>query len=211
MARTRQTTVLVVDDDGATRDGLAVLLESWGYQVALAADGKAALKLCEEELPHAIVTDLMMPGMNGLEFVEALGERTEKIAIIFVTGQASIDTAVQAIKLGAYDYLPKPLEPQRLRDVLAKGLKQIALAREAGALRQRLESPLGSYGAPALSADRPNRADRRRRTGERRKRHGQRTGSADAARSLGAARGRFSCAQLRGDFTDVDGERAFWP
>ena len=87
MARTRQT-VLVVDDDSATRDGLAVLLESWGYQVALAADGKAALKLCEEELPHAIVTDLMMPGMNGLEFVEALGERTEKIAIIFVTGQA---------------------------------------------------------------------------------------------------------------------------
>ena len=70
MARTRQT-VLVVDDDSATRDGLAVLLESWGYQVALAADGKAALKLCEEELPHAIVTDLMMPGMNGLEFVEA--------------------------------------------------------------------------------------------------------------------------------------------
>src|SRR5262245_21683539 len=146
MARTRQT-VLVVDDDRATRDGLAVLLESWGYQVALAADGKAALKLCEEELPHAIVTDLMMPGMNGLEFVEALGERTEKIAIIFVTGQASIDTAVQAIKLGAYDYLPKPLEPQRLRDVLTKGLKQISLAREAGALRQRLESPLGSYGA----------------------------------------------------------------
>src|SRR5258707_917772 len=73
MARTRQT-VLVVDDDSATRDGLAVLLESWGYQVALAADGKAALKLCEEELPHAIVTDLMMPGMNGLEFVEARGE-----------------------------------------------------------------------------------------------------------------------------------------
>ena len=71
----------------------------------------------------------------------------EKIAIIFVTGQATIDTAVQAIKLGAYDYLPKPLEPQRLREVLEKGLKQVALAREAGALRQRLESPLGSYGA----------------------------------------------------------------
>lgn len=146
MARTRQT-VLVVDDDAATRDGLIVLLESWGYQPVSAADGQAALKLCDKELPHAIVTDLMMPGMNGLEFVEALGERTEKIAIIFVTGQASIDTAVQAIKLGAYDYLPKPLEPQRLRDVLAKGLKQALLAREAGALRQKLESPLGSYGA----------------------------------------------------------------
>jgi DNA-binding NtrC family response regulator len=71
----------------------------------------------------------------------------QKIAIIFITGQATIDTAVQAIKLGAYDYLTKPIEPQRFREVLEKGLKQVALAREAGALRQRLESPLGSYGS----------------------------------------------------------------
>jgi DNA-binding NtrC family response regulator len=146
MARPRQT-VLVVDDDAATREGLATLLESWAYQAAQASDGKVALEKCAQELPHAIVTDLMMPGMNGLEFVTALGERAQKIAIIFVTGQATIDTAVQAIKLGAYDYLPKPLEPQRLRDVLEKGLKQVSLARDAGALRQRLESPLGSYGA----------------------------------------------------------------
>ncbi|MGZ9175002.1 MAG: sigma-54-dependent transcriptional regulator, partial [Candidatus Binatia bacterium] len=68
-------------------------------------------------------------------------------AVVFVTGQAAIDTAVQAIKLGAYDYLSKPLEPQRLRAVLEKALKQITLSRETGALRQRLESPLGSYGA----------------------------------------------------------------
>jgi two-component system response regulator HydG len=140
-------TVLVVDDDQATREGLTVLVESWGYKASEAADGKAALAACTEELPHAIVTDLMMPGMNGLEFVAALGERAQRIAIIFVTGQATVDTAVQAIKLGAYDYLPKPLEPQRLREVLGKGLKQVALAREAGALRRRLESPLGSYGA----------------------------------------------------------------
>ena len=88
-----------------------------------------------------------MPGMNGIEFIEGLGEQVQQIAVIFVTGQATIDTAVQAIKLGAYDYLTKPLEPQKLRDVLEKGLKHISLAREAGALRQRFESPLGSYGA----------------------------------------------------------------
>jgi DNA-binding NtrC family response regulator len=146
MARPRQT-VLVVDDDAATREGLATLLEGWGYQASQAPDGKAALENCDRELPHAIVTDLMMPGMNGLEFVTALGEHAQNIAIIFVTGQATIDTAVQAIKLGAYDYLPKPLEPQRLREVLEKGLKQVSLARDAGALRQKLESPLGSYGA----------------------------------------------------------------
>jgi DNA-binding NtrC family response regulator len=146
MARSRAS-VLIVDDDSLTRQGLAVLLESWGYQPSEAADGNAALKLCEDGLPHAIVTDLMMPGMDGLEFVGALAERAQKIAVIFVTGQATIDTAVQAIKLGAYDYLTKPIEPQRFRDVLEKGLKQVALAREAGALRDRLESPLGSYGS----------------------------------------------------------------
>ena len=142
-----RATVLIVDDDSATREGLTALLQSWGYNTFDAADGKAALRYCDEELPHAIVTDLMMPGMTGLEFVEALHERVQQIAVVFVTGQATVDTAVQAIKLGAYDYLPKPLEPQRLRTILQKALKQVALAREAGALRQKLESPLGSYGS----------------------------------------------------------------
>jgi len=146
MARPRLH-VLIVDDDAATRDGLVALLESWGYRATAAPDGKAALSACDKELPHAVVTDLMMPGMSGLEFIAALGERVQQLAIIFLTGQATIETAVQAIKLGAYDYMAKPLEPQRLREVLEKGLKHAALAREAGALRQRLESPLGSYGA----------------------------------------------------------------
>jgi two-component system response regulator HydG len=142
-----RSTVLIVDDDAATRQGLTALLESWGYRTREAADGMAALAACDQELPHAIVTDLMMPQLNGLEFIAALGARVQQVAVIFVTGQAAVDTAVQAIKLGAYDYLPKPLEPPRLREVLEKALKQVALARDAGALRQRLESPLGSYGA----------------------------------------------------------------
>jgi DNA-binding NtrC family response regulator len=139
--------VLVVDDDASTREGLTALLQGWGYRVTAASDGKAALANCEKELPHAIVTDLMMPGMTGLEFVEKLADRIQQIAVVFVTGQGTLDTAVQAIKLGAYDYLPKPLEPNRLKEVLEKGLKQVVLAREASALRQRLESPLGSYGS----------------------------------------------------------------
>ena len=145
MARPRLS-VLVVDDDAATRDGLKALLETWGYAAAAAPDGKAALEFCDANLPHAVVSDLMMPGMTGLEFVEALGARAQQLAVIMVTGQGSIETAVQAIKLGAYDYLTKPLEPPKLRAVLERGLKQVALAREANTLRQKLESPLGSYG-----------------------------------------------------------------
>lgn len=146
MARSRAN-ILVVDDDDATREGLVALLESWGYDASSAVDGSAALKTCDRLLPSAIITDLMMPGMSGLEFIRALAGRVQRVSIIFLTGQATLETAVQAIKLGAYDYLPKPLEPQRLRTVLEKGLKQVSLTREADALRQRLESPLGSYGA----------------------------------------------------------------
>jgi len=96
MARPRAK-VLVVDDDPATRDGLTALLETWGHSASSAADGKAALKLCEKELPHVIVTDLMMPGMTGLEFIEGLGERVRQVAVVMMTGQATIETAVQAI------------------------------------------------------------------------------------------------------------------
>ena len=145
MARPRPT-VLVVDDDAATRDGLTVLLESWGYNTFAVSNGQAALQRCNHDLPHAIVSDLLMPGMTGLQFIEALNERVHQVAIIMLTGQATIETAVQAIKLGAYDYLPKPLEPAKLRAVLEKGLKQVGFAREANVLRQKLESPLGSYG-----------------------------------------------------------------
>lgn len=138
--------VLVVDDDPATRDGLTALLESWGYRALAVSNGQAALQRCNQELPHAIVSDLIMPGMTGLQFIEALHNRVHHVAIIMLTGQATIETAVQAIKLGAYDYLPKPLEVPKLREVLEKGLKQVGFAREANVLRQKLESPLGSYG-----------------------------------------------------------------
>ena len=145
MTRPRST-VMVVDDDAASRDGLASLLERWGYKSSTAPNGQAALKACEQSLPDAMVLDLIMPEMTGLELVQALGDRVRQMAVIMLTGQASIDSAVQAIKLGAYDYLAKPLEANRLRTALEKGLRQVELAREANALRQRLESPLGSYG-----------------------------------------------------------------
>ncbi len=145
MARPRPN-VLVVDDDAATRDGLTALLESWGYHALAVSNGQAALQRCNQDLPHAIVSDLMMPGMTGLQFIEALHERVHQVAIIMLTGQATIETAVQAIRLGAYDYLPKPLESPKLRAVLEKGLKQVGFAREANVLRQKLVSPLGSYG-----------------------------------------------------------------
>jgi len=112
--------VLVVDDDDATRNGLTVLVESWGYNPLEASDGKAAFENLRRRPAPSDRHGLDDAGMNGLEFVTALGERAQKIAIVFVTGQATIDTAVQAIKLAPTITCPKPLEPQRLREVLKK-------------------------------------------------------------------------------------------
>ena len=71
MARPRPN-VLVVDDDAATRDGLTALLESWGYHASAVSNGQAALQRCNQDLPHAIVSDLIMPGMTGLQFYRGL-------------------------------------------------------------------------------------------------------------------------------------------
>ena len=102
MARSRPK-VIIVDDDSATRDGLSALLETWGYSASSAEDGKTALKLCAKELPHAIVTDLMMPGMNGIEFIQGLQEQVRQVAVVMMTGQATVETAVQAGLRGQHD------------------------------------------------------------------------------------------------------------
>ena len=114
MTRPRPT-VLVVDDDSATREDFNGPTAKLGVYLPC---GRRRRPACQ--VPHAIVTDLLMPGMTGLEFIASLGERVRQIAVIFVTGQATVDTAVQAIKLGAYDYVPKPLELERLRTLLEK-------------------------------------------------------------------------------------------
>jgi DNA-binding NtrC family response regulator len=138
--------VLVVEDDRASREGLASLLESWGYDVTAVSDGKSALKAVEGASPHVIVTDLMMPGMTGIGLLKSLGESLRELPVIVLTGHATIETAVEAMKFGAYDYLTKPLQPDRLQPLLGRAIEHASLAREASALRERLESPLGSYG-----------------------------------------------------------------
>jgi CheY-like chemotaxis protein len=174
MTRLRPT-VLIVDDDEATRDGLTTLMESWGYNPLQACDGKAAVKICEQELPQAIVTDLMMPGMNGLELVSALGDQAQKSAIIFVTGQAA---RAATLARGA----GKGVEASVAR---ARSGRSPPAARIAAGLLRRADRQVGAH-APALPADRPDRSNRCRRSGERRKRHRERASGAHSSRPFAA-------------------------
>ena len=113
-----QTKVLVVEDEPNARAGLAELIASWGYRTETAADGAAGLDAAIRWAPDAVVTDLMMPRMDGLQLLDRLSELPQRMAVIMLTAQGSIDSAVDAMRMGAFDYLQKPVDPARLKTIL---------------------------------------------------------------------------------------------
>ena len=137
--------VLIVEDDALARKGLADLLTLWGYDVAAAADGAEALDRAAEEPPSVVLSDLVMPTMDGLSLLSVLRTDYPETAVIMLTGQGSIESAVQAMKEGAYDYLTKPLDPARLQLVLERALDRAESAREVHRLRRELRHR-GAFG-----------------------------------------------------------------
>jgi DNA-binding NtrC family response regulator len=146
--------VLIVEDDAPARRGMADLLSLWGYDVATAGDGAEALERAAEDLPAVVVSDLVMPGMDGLALLSALRADHPDVPVIMLTGQGSIESAVQAMKEGAYDYLTKPLDPARLQVLLERALDRAESAREVrrltGELRRRGAFGRLVAGAPAM-------------------------------------------------------------
>ncbi len=132
--------VLVVEDDAATRVGLQQLVRSWGYVCEAAADGREALVVIPEFRPGIILTDLVMPGLDGLGVLAATRAQGDDITVVVLTAQGSVETAVAAIKQGAYDYLTKPIDLQRLRILLEQILERRQTNREVRALRQQLRA-----------------------------------------------------------------------
>ena len=135
--------VLVVDDDEATRKGLTALLSGWGYGVGQAADGEEALAKAGAVLPSVVITDLVMPKLDGLALLRALQAELPFAAVILVTGQGSIDTAVAAMKEGAYDFLTKPLDVARLKMLIPKAAEKAEAVREVELLRRRVKQVWG--------------------------------------------------------------------
>jgi len=136
--------VLVVDDE-PSRKGLRELLAKWGYLVDEAADGRAALEKARTFLPSVVVSDLVMPGLDGLGLLRALQDELPFASVIILTGHATVETAVAALKEGAYDYLTKPLDVPRLRILIQKALEKAQTTREVTLLRRTLKEVWG-YG-----------------------------------------------------------------
>ncbi len=130
--------VLVVDDDSDSRAALAEALREEGYSVETAADGFKALGKLAEFTPDLVLTDLKMPGMDGVELLKKVRAENHDLAVVVTTAFAGVDSAVATLKEGAADYLTKPLDLNELSHVLGREMDRLRLRREAGMLRARL-------------------------------------------------------------------------
>jgi DNA-binding NtrC family response regulator len=138
--------LLIVEDEVATRVGLTELVRNWGFLAESAADAEDALTKVTTFRPGIIITDLAMPGVSGLDLLRTLQEQDRDITTIILTGQGTVETAVEAIKVGAYDYLTKPVDPQRLHILLEKVVERQQTLREVKVLRRQLRDR-GTFGA----------------------------------------------------------------
>jgi DNA-binding NtrC family response regulator len=135
--------ILIADDEAASRRGLAALLSGWGYEVEEAADGAEALRKAGATLPAVVISDLVMPKLDGLGLLKALQQELPFASVILLTGQGSIDSAVTAMKEGAYDYLTKPVDTARLKLLIPKAAEKGEALREVLLLRRRVRQVWG--------------------------------------------------------------------
>ena len=131
----RKTRILVVDDEHLIRWSLEQSLTKQGYEVAQAASGEEALKLVRDDAPDLVLLDIQLPGINGLEVLERIKEIDSQIIVIMVTALGVVETAVKAMRSGAYDYVNKPFNLDELAIVIKKALETGDLIKEVTHLR----------------------------------------------------------------------------
>src|SRR5262250_3775859 len=132
--------VLIVDDEKSMRDLLSITLEKEGYDVETAAGGELAIEMLHREMVDAVITDLRMPKVDGLQVLRAAKESSPDIAVIVITAVGSTETAVEAMKLGAYDYITKPFKLDEINLIIRRALERKRLRDENLYLRKQLET-----------------------------------------------------------------------
>src|SRR5215831_898384 len=138
MALSTQEKVLIVEDEENERSGLAELVSAWGYRTETAKDGLDGLEKVATWSPGIVVTDFRMPRMDGMELLQRLSDQPQQIAVVLLTAQGSIDVAVDAMKAGAYDFIQKPVDPARLKQILQNASRQRGTELELEATKRKL-------------------------------------------------------------------------
>jgi len=127
---TAATKVLVVDDEQVVLDSVRKHLRREGYDIQTVLSGDEAVEILESGWPEMVITDLMMPGMDGLELLERVRESKPEIPVVMITGYATMRTALQALREGAFDYIAKPFTRAELQGVVVRAARQAARMRE---------------------------------------------------------------------------------
>ncbi|HVO34180.1 MAG TPA: hybrid sensor histidine kinase/response regulator [Gemmatimonadales bacterium] len=128
--------ILVIDDEEIVLDSCTEILRGEGYQLATASDGMRGLALVKEFRPDVVVVDLKMPGLSGFDVLARLREADPTVVTVVITGYATVSSAVEAMKSGAYDFLPKPFTPEEFRLIIRRAVEKRSLTFEAMALRR---------------------------------------------------------------------------
>jgi DNA-binding NtrC family response regulator len=136
--------ILIVDDEAAIRSALKEVLEYEGFSISEAPDGETALKMVMKESFDLIFCDIKMPKLDGLDFLSELKKEEINVPVVMITGHGTIDTAVEAIKRGAYDFIQKPLDLNRVLVSTRNANKHDALVKETKTLKKKLNKVLGS-------------------------------------------------------------------
>ena len=119
--------ILLADDDPSTLTGLRALLMAWGYEVETAPNGRVALEKIPSARPAALITDVVMPVMSGLELLDAVRNTRPSMPVIVLTAHSSLDSLLVATAEGAFAYLPKPVDIAKLKSVIASALMEAKL------------------------------------------------------------------------------------
>ena len=135
--------ILVIDDEESIRDACEQALSSNDINVEAAENGLEGLSLLKDKCFDIIILDLKMPGLSGMDVLKKIRENNPETMVIIITGFATIESAVEAMKYGAYDFIPKPFAPDSLRGIVKRALDRRELALENVLLRSELKESLG--------------------------------------------------------------------
>nr|WP_320049747.1 sigma-54 dependent transcriptional regulator [uncultured Desulfuromonas sp.] len=140
-----QPRILVVDDEAVIREAVKRILEQEGYEVITATSGHTALEKVQNDDFTVVISDLKMPGMGGMEVLKSIKILQPDVPVIIITGYATVETAVDAIKNGAFDYLSKPFTPPQVKEMVTKAIEQRKLSGEGGSLGNTLNEHRGFH------------------------------------------------------------------
>jgi two-component system, NtrC family, response regulator PilR len=135
--------ILVIDDEQGMRDFLAIMLKKEGHEVVTAENGTDALKAVHAEIFDLVITDVKMPGVGGIDVLKTIKEISPETVVIMITAFATAETAVEAMKLGAYDYITKPFKIDEIKLIIQKALEKRSLRKENILLKREIKSRAG--------------------------------------------------------------------